>query len=211
MKYGTRDVTGMTGTALEAAIARALATELFADGYRVGCVWAVDPDNPNHLTDGVRSLNVYLDTRAGRARISLVGSLHNSLFEPLPPSKRHTLRPGLIRASVAFDRGPGALASETRRRVLDKLNGLIPAVKDRIARELADEVGKDVTRALLGPTFSREGYLTRNAEGAFGTATVNHNGSQVTLHLTVPSAVAVKLAKLLDDNLCPASELSTSA
>jgi hypothetical protein len=196
------DLATATGQSVETIVARELAAQLVGNGYRVGTRWTVDSDNPNHLSDGVRTLAVYVDVdrkRPAGSRVNLIGSLDRSIFEGVREAS--LFRPPVIRASVALERGPIILANEARRRVLAKLDETIPAIRDRIARELERVSAKAATQARLRPAFRTDGHCT--VPGIYGHAISNHDGTEVTVHVTVPAEVAAKVAALLAEERRP--------
>jgi hypothetical protein len=185
---------------LEARVARALADELYCDGYQADIRWSVDLENPNVLTDSFRALTVYVDSDQQGPRVRLIGTLHADIYDGIPENSRYHFRPPLVRASVALERGAVILAREARRRVLAKLDGLIVSVRDAVARERARAAAVTAARARLEPTFGPDGriYRERDSGAIYGSVSVNALANHATFNLTVPLDVAEKIAALIE-------------
>lgn len=144
MRYGTAtiDLERDGSAEIERIVTAALLNELRGESFMAGATWA--PDGTSRLSDGLRVLRVGV-TRKRRDspwRVHIIGTVHQSVFNDVPPPKRW-LSPA-VQAAVTLERGPIILGNHVRRRLLPQLNGLVLQTRERVAveREWLDLVAR---------------------------------------------------------------------
>jgi len=115
-----------------AVIARVMASALVGYGYRGEARWSVLGEGiwPGVISDGVRQLS-FFPMEEGRLRVlGVLEPRHFGLDLTPAPGTGFAYR----RIAVALSKTPTTIAREIVRRLLDQLDGDIPAVKAEIER-----------------------------------------------------------------------------